>query len=219
MGCGASSGGGEQVVAGNFSASQSVDGKVTTGNVAFRIHEDFFSWSGGDFDVKNNKGEVCYKVKGKVMTMRDKMVVLHPDGEKVCVIQKKLMDIRETFQIFRYKPNKEGQESTETDDGTPIYRFAVIEKDMVAVTPSFTYYLYQGNDDKVQMLHGSGEFFTLKFKMPIKQDDKIVASVGQTSLFQLDEANTYDVEVGSGMDALGVICFAVACDEMRKKKD
>eukprot|EP00931_Biecheleriopsis_adriatica_P094412 TRINITY_DN68066_c0_g1_i1.p1 TRINITY_DN68066_c0_g1~~TRINITY_DN68066_c0_g1_i1.p1 ORF type:complete len:247 (+),score=49.60 TRINITY_DN68066_c0_g1_i1:89-742(+) len=217
MGCGAS-GPPEVVVSGDFSEAQSIDGKITTGNEAFLIKEKFFSWSGGDFDVKNNKDEVCYKVSGKVMTMRDKMVILDPQGNKLCVIQKKLLDIRETYQIFRYTPNKEGQESTEQDDGTPIYRFAVIEKDIVALTPSFTYYLYQGNDDKVQMLHGSSVLMSLKFKMPIKKDEKLVANVGATSLFQFDVANTYAIEVGPGMDALGVICFAVACDEMRDKK-
>mmetsp|Transcript_147751 Transcript_147751/g.275307 ORF Transcript_147751/g.275307 Transcript_147751/m.275307 type:complete len:218 (-) Transcript_147751:125-778(-) len=215
MGCGASAAPPE-VCSGGFTAAQSVDGQITTEKTAFRIKEKFFSWSGGDFDVKNNKDEVCYKVSGKVMTMRDKMVIQDPTGKKVCVIQKKLMDIRSTFQIFRYTPNQEGQESTETDDGTPIYRFAVIEKDIMALTPSFTYYLYQGNDNKVQVLHGSTKLMSFKFQMPIKKDEQLVANVGATSLFQFDAANTYAVEVGPGMDALGVICFAVAADEIRQ---
>eukprot|EP00928_Gymnodinium_smaydae_P083917 TRINITY_DN67165_c0_g1_i1.p1 TRINITY_DN67165_c0_g1~~TRINITY_DN67165_c0_g1_i1.p1 ORF type:complete len:218 (-),score=48.20 TRINITY_DN67165_c0_g1_i1:181-834(-) len=216
MGCGASSAP-PVVVSGGFTQAQSIDGKITTENVAFRIKEKFFSWSGGDFEVKNNKDEVCYKVMGKVMTMRDKMVIHDPQGNKLCVIQKKLLDIRETYQIFRYTPNQEGQESTEQDDGTDIYRFAVIEKDIVALTPSFTYYLYKGNDEKVQVLHGSSVLMSFTFKMPIKKDEKLVANVGATSLFQFPDANTYAVEVGPGMDALGVICFAVVCDEMREQ--
>merc|ERR1712232_1412040 len=46
-------------------------------------------------------------------------------GEKF--IGESLNDAK-TFQIFTYKPRDDGQESTETDDGVPVYRYAVVHE-------------------------------------------------------------------------------------------
>merc|ERR1711862_157042 len=114
-----------------------------------------------------------------------------------------------------------GQESTETDDGTPIYRFAKIEKDLVSVLPCFTYYLYKGNEDGDQLFRAETKLafkFTMMVKKP-KGDDTVVGAVGQTSMLQFEDKNTYAMELGDGMDVLGMICLSCAVDQMREKKN
>ena len=60
--------------------------------------------------------------------------------------------LRLIAQVYTYKPNQEGQESTEDDSGTPVYRFAMVERQLLTMTPEFCYKLYKGNDDPTTVL-------------------------------------------------------------------
>ena len=164
-------------------------------------------------------------LKGKVLTLRDKMVISNASGEKVAMLQRKLLALPATFVIYSYKPNAEGQESTETDDGTPVYRFAQVTRALMSLTPEFYYKLYQGNDPeessrlvaKVQM---SLAGFT-KFKMDIKvpgEGGTVLGTCGQSSMLQAESGSTYNLEVAKGMDLLGMLCLAVAVDDMKDDK-
>ena len=42
-----------------------------------------------------------------------------------------------------------------------------------------------------------------------------MGSCGQSSMIQLEEASTYILEVAKGMDLLGMLCLAVAVDDMK----
>lgn len=57
-----------------------------------------------------------------------------------------------------------------------------------------------------------------KFKMDIKvpgDGGTILGTCGQSSMLQLDDANKYVLEVAKGMDLLGMLCLAIAVDDMR----
>jgi hypothetical protein len=49
----------------------------------------------------------------------------------------------------------------------PIYRWAKIEKDIVAIKPCFTLYLYNGNEETYPFVRGEAQFGSFKFNMPI----------------------------------------------------
>lgn len=55
--------------------------------------------AGDDYDVKDQTGAIRFKVNGKVMTMRDKMVICNEEGEKVAMVQRKLLSLKSTFQV------------------------------------------------------------------------------------------------------------------------
>ena len=104
------------------------------------------------------------------------MVICNEAGEKVAMVQRKLLALKSTFQVrsshfgprltvqpslscpvrrlqvYTYKPNQEGQESTEDDSGTPVYRFAMVERQLLTMTPEFCWKLYKGNDDPTTVL-------------------------------------------------------------------
>lgn len=199
---------------------QCVDGTLSTAKTNLLIKQKLFSFSSGDFTIKDTEGKPWYKVQGKVMTIRDKMIIEDLEGNKKVVIQKKMMEVRETFQIYRYTPNCQGQESTETDDGVPIYRFAVVEKDLVALLPKYTYYLYKNNDKGPAIMRGEVQM-AVKYTMTLKKgdgsDNLVIGAVGQKTMLQFEGANEYVLEVGEGTDVLGTICFSVAIDQMRQK--
>jgi hypothetical protein len=87
-----------------FEPHQSADRKITAETTAIVIKQKFFSISGNDFNVKNHRGEVLYKVKGSAFTIngyfRDRMVIYDANDQKVCVLQKKLVSLHNTFQIY-----------------------------------------------------------------------------------------------------------------------
>ena len=108
-----------------FESNECLLGSPTTEPTTFILREKMFSW-GGDFDVKNDKGDVCYKIKGKVFTMRDLMTINDPEGNPLCIMKAKLLSCRPTYQLFKFTPSYEGQNSTDTEDGKELYRFAHI---------------------------------------------------------------------------------------------
>ena len=233
-----------------FKPHQSADRKITAEKTAIVIKQKFFSFSGNDFAVKNHRGEVLYKVKGSAFSIngyfRDRMVIYDANDQKVCVLQKKLMSLHNTFQIYTYEPNSPNQPAAEKDDkGLPIYRFAVVEKQIMSITPEFAYKLYTDNETTSTVLLAKVEMSlagALQFKMNIKdtKSGRKVGHVGESSLMKMalkkgfvgmtggggimgkmatgTKSSTYHLEVHEGMDILGMLCLACAVDEMREAK-
>ena len=102
---------------------------------------------GGDYDIKDDKDNICYKVKGKVFTMRDVMTILDPLGNPVCVLKAKMMSCKPMYQLYKFEPNQEGQKSTEDEDGSPLYRFAWMKLRCCTCISTVDYGLYKGNDE------------------------------------------------------------------------
>lgn len=221
-------------MSGGMSAEQCIDGRLTDKNTCFIVKHKFENFN---YSIQDESGNDWYKVGDKATTMRNKMVLQNMEGEKVCVVQKKLLNVRTNFQIFRYKPNQAGQESTETDDGVPIYRFAIVEQRSGGSKPSFSYYLYKGNEEKEELLHavaapwmspGFGKAdVSAPYTMDVTAKQTLVGTVGQTAMVQVSDKNTatkeanshdiYAIEAGPQMDALGLICLSVAVDDQREK--
>jgi hypothetical protein len=214
-----------------MSAEQCIDGRLTDKNTCFIVKSKYQLAS--DFTVKDESGNDWYKLGDKATTMRNKMVLKNMEGEKVCVVQKKLLNVRTNFQIFRYKPNQAGQESTETDDGVPIYRFAIVEQRSGGKKPSFSYYLYKGNEEKEELLRAVAAPFVSQhipfsshskaaqqssktYTMDVTAKQTLVGTVGQTAMLQV-RGGTYAIEAGPQMDALGLICLSVFVDDVREK--
>merc|ERR1711971_1134037 len=186
------------------------------------------------------------KVSGKVMTLRDKMVFLDPNtGEKICLLQKKYigesLNDASTFQIFTYKPKDEGQESTETDDGQPVYRYAVVHfkhwqtgnnwgnqydmhmytKNERNATPLFSAYRETWRwswDSKINVFKGDQ---VLEKNGKLDECD-IVAKFGMFDKGWFDNIgdnnNLYGVEMTKGMDPILQVALAVICDAMKEEQ-
>lgn len=200
------------------SPAQSINGSLTTQSTAVLLQEKFFSWSGDDFKITDQTGNVWCQVNGKALSLRDGMVFCDTNGNKICYMQKKLLSLRSTFQVYTYQPNKAGQESTETQDGTPVYRFAKIEKALMSMMGEYAFQLYDGNEEGEVILKArETSLLKLALKITKKSDDQQVGQVGQTSLFQVDDANKYAVEVCAGMDMMSAICLAIAVEKMREE--
>lgn len=66
-------------------------------------------------------GANAYAGKGKIISVRNRraLYALGPDGSEilpaVAFIQKKLIGLRKTYEIYRYEPANEGQVATERE--------------------------------------------------------------------------------------------------------
>jgi hypothetical protein len=102
------------------------DGRLTTEHcvartepsskgTSFGIKQKFFSMSGDDYKVKDADGNVLFLVGGKAYSMRDRMVIRDPEGNAICMMQRKLMSLRPMFQVRPgAEPNGGGVATTST---------------------------------------------------------------------------------------------------------
>ncbi|KUL23687.1 LURP-one-related/scramblase family protein [Actinoplanes awajinensis] len=62
------------------------------------IRERFFAF-GDDFDVLDEHGTKLYHVDGKVLSVRDKVVIEDTAGDEVASVHRQLVALRQTYEI------------------------------------------------------------------------------------------------------------------------
>ena len=62
------------------------------------IKERFFD-VGDDFDITDDSGQVVLHVDGKVLSLRDKLVIEDPHGAEVASVHRQLIALRPTYHI------------------------------------------------------------------------------------------------------------------------
>ena len=136
------------------------------------------------------------------------------------MLQKKLFSLRPAYWVYTHTPAFEGQASTQKDSGTPVYRFAAIERSIFWWPCRYTYTLCatSKNDAPTLLWTAQEKVLQLKYGLVVKRggtDGEIVGTAGQTTLLQLSKMNEYSVGVEAGTDALGLLCLAIVADQMR----
>lgn len=70
------------------------DGVIsTTDIIRLVVKEKIFSWSGDDFTVNDVTGKPYCKVKGKVMSMRDRIVITDLEDKPICCLLEKVLSM------------------------------------------------------------------------------------------------------------------------------
>lgn len=149
------------------------------------IREKFFRF-GDDSDITDESGRPIYRVDGKVLTLRDRLVLRDPAGTEVAQVERKLIALRPTYEI-----EIEGREAAE-----------VRKHFFTPFGDRFTIDL-PGPDDLE--LDGS----LLDHEFTIRQGDRTVATASKRWLTLRD---TYGVEVTPGQDDLLLLAVVLALD-------
>jgi uncharacterized protein YxjI len=63
------------------------------------IRERFFAL-GQDFDITDDSGRLAYHVDGKVLSVRDRLILRDPGGREVGEVRRKLAALRPTYEIL-----------------------------------------------------------------------------------------------------------------------
>ncbi|GAA1651472.1 LURP-one-related/scramblase family protein [Actinoplanes couchii] len=161
------------------------------------IRERFFA-IGDDFDVLDEHGTKIYHVDGKVLSVRDKVIIENPDGDELATVHRHLVSLRPTYEI-----RIGGEKAAEVRKNL----FTPFRDKFTIDVP--------GPDD----LEMKGDL--LDHEYVIEQGGEEVASVSKRWLTIRD---TYAVQVAPGVEPLLIIGSVIALDlalerAAEKKKD
>jgi uncharacterized protein YxjI len=164
------------------------------------IKERFFD-VGDDFDITDDSGQVVLHVDGKVLSLRDKLVIEDPHGAEVASVHRQLVALRPTYQI-----EIGGEKAAE-----------VRKKLFTPFREKFTVDL-PGDDD----LTMTGDLFDHEYT--IERDGREVASVSKRWLSIRD---SYAVRVADAENHVLILAAVLALelatqrekDEEKKKKE
>ena len=200
-------------------------GYITDKTSYYKLKQKFFSFT-GDYMVKDREDKDLIRVAGR-LDMRDSKTAFDPEGIKLAFFQNKMLSLRKNYYVFSYKPVCEGQESTEMDgNDVPVYRWAKIEKDIIAISPCFTCYLFTNNEDCYPIIRGEAQFGSLMFNMKIMmhkdrpngKGQPIVGQFGTQTVFELG-TDSWGVKIARGMDPLLTIIFCIAVEDLNNDDD
>jgi uncharacterized protein YxjI len=151
----------------------------------YLIRERFFRL-GEDSDITDEHGQPVLQVDGKVLSLRNRLVLRDPEGREVAQVQRKLVAMRPTYQI-----SIAGRQAAEVRKRlfTPFGdRFAID---------------VPGPDD----LEMTGDLLDHEFT--IRRGGEVVATVSKRWFSARD---TYAVEVAAGQDDLLILASVLALD-------
>jgi uncharacterized protein YxjI len=151
----------------------------------YLIRERFFRL-GEDSDITDEQGRPVLHVDGKVLSLRNRLVLRDPEGREVAQVQRKLVALRPTYQI-----SVAGQQAAEVRKHffTPFHDRFTID--------------VPGPDD----LEMEGDLFDHEFT--VRRGGQTVATVSKR-WFSLRD--TYAVDVAPGQDDLLILASVLALD-------
>ena len=144
---------------------------------------------GDDFYIENETGQKVFKVDGKVLRVRDKLVFKDMQGNKLCQIQERMLHVKDTMAI---------------DDANG-KKIAEVKKAIITpVRDRWTVKIKDGNDLDVQ-----GNILDHEYE--IKEGRRKVAQVSK-KWFRVRD--TYGVEVAPDQEDVVILAVTVALDNM-----
>ena len=151
----------------------------------YLIREHFFRL-GEDSDILDDEGRVVYRVDGKVLTLRNLLIVRNVDGQEVARVERKLLALRPTYEV-----SVDGHEIAE-----------VRKRLFKLLHDRFTIEIPGGED-----LAMDGDIFEHEFT--IRRDDRVVATVSKRWISLTD---TYGVEIAADENDLLILASILALD-------
>jgi uncharacterized protein YxjI len=151
----------------------------------YLIRERFFRL-GEDSEITDEHGRPVLHVDGKVLSLRNRLVIRDPEGREVAQVHRKLAALRPTYRV-----TVGGEDAAE-----------VRKRLFTPLGDRFTIDV-PGPDD----LEMAGDLFDHEFT--IRRGDQVVATVSKRWFSMRD---TYAVDVASGQDALLILASVLALD-------
>ncbi|GAA4955709.1 LURP-one-related/scramblase family protein [Actinoplanes utahensis] len=141
---------------------------------------------GDDFDITDDQGRRLYHVDGKVLTMRDRLVIEDASGREVAAVHRHLVALRPTYQV-----TIGGEKAAEVRK----HFFTPFREKFTVDIP--------GPDD----LEISGDLLDHEFT--VERDGREVAAASKRWISIRD---TYGVRIAEGEDHLLILASVLALD-------
>lgn len=141
---------------------------------------------GEDSDITDDQGRVVFQVDGKVLSLRNRLIIRDMAGNEVARVQRKLVTLRPTYEI-----SSQGEEVAEVRKRffTPFHDAFTID--------------VPGPDD----LEMVGDFFSHEYVM--RRGDQTVATVSKRWVALTE---TYGVEIAPGENEVVILASVLALD-------
>lgn len=153
----------------------------------YTMREKILAW-GDDFEVTDERGSRAFYFDGKVLTLRDTLVMTDADGAEVGLIRRRLLSLGRSYEIER--------------DGRVV---AVVRKHLFTLLRAKFTVDVEGPDD----LEASGSF--LEHRYTFTRGGREVATVGKAWVAFSD---TYGIDVHPGEDDALIVASAVVIDRV-----
>ena len=158
----------------------------------FTLKQKFWSL-GQDFVIRDEDGDVAYKVSGKLLSLKDRFTLTDARGREVGRIEQRLMSLRPVYAVER--------------DGEVI---ATIKKRMFTLLRDRYIIDVPGPDD----LEAVGNIIDHEYTMKRGRSEVAVVSKRWLSI-----TDAYGVEVAEGEDPLLPLAAAVVIDMVSHNKE
>ena len=201
---------GDMMTGGKLVAQESLPygdplGDISENQRTFAVQERAISFTGEDFDVFDAQTNEPYcRVRGAMLHLpgKDKMRIRDTDGNVKAVLDRKLVSMKPTYDIYRQ------------DGGEKI---GWIEKATFGFTDTFDFYAQSeaggiGPFAAPPAYKLEGDFLDRRFVMKNNRGE-VVAKVSMDRLIEFDAFNHYQIQVAPGMDSTLAIACACAIDE------
>jgi uncharacterized protein YxjI len=149
---------------------------------------------GDDYTIKDETGNDAYFIDGKVFVLRDTLVFKDMSGNEMCTIQKKLLSLGPTYEIYHG-----GQLAA-----------AVHESLFTLLGHRFTVDDQNGPSD----LEATGNFTSHEYTFTRR--GQVVA---QASERWFTIADTYAVDIAAGEEPVLILAYAVVIDRCAKEPE
>ena len=194
----------------------------TTQNIDLVVQQKLFSWSGGDFKVKDTSGKDYCVVQGKVMSMRDRIVILDTSGNEIACCLEKVFSMSPAMFVYGFKPFFAGQNPTkETQNGKPLYAWAKVWNTVLAVRQKYNIQMAIGDDEYSDTNSPDYEATApglLAPRLQVAKGDAGCALIERPTI-DWEFANSYRVTVAKGIDPILMLALTICKDKLEEKKN
>ncbi|KAG9454714.1 hypothetical protein H6P81_007618 [Aristolochia fimbriata] len=179
--------------------------------VDLTITEKTFSITDGDYAVTDINGNIVFKVKGKLLSLRDKRVLLDAAGNPIVTLQQKVLSAHRRWRAYR-------GDSTDSKH----LLFSVKKASLIQMFKTqLDVFLASNTSEHACDFHIKGSFFERSCTIYHGNSNVIVAQMSKryTAKNIVLGKDAFGVTVYPNVDYAFIIALIVMLDEINKDRD
>eukprot|EP00262_Sarcandra_glabra_P003490 TRINITY_DN14228_c0_g1_i1.p1 TRINITY_DN14228_c0_g1~~TRINITY_DN14228_c0_g1_i1.p1 ORF type:complete len:208 (-),score=9.83 TRINITY_DN14228_c0_g1_i1:216-839(-) len=177
--------------------------------VDLTVTKKAISLTDGDFAVTDVNGNVVFRVKGTLLSLRDRRVLLDISGNPLISLQQKILSAHRRWQVFR------GDSSDSKD-----LLFTVKKSSLMQIKTSLDVFLASNISENVCDFKIKGSYFERSCAIYSGESNVIVAQMSKKHTVKniVLGKDTFGVTVYPNVDYAFVVALIVILDEINKDR-
>lgn len=178
--------------------------------VDLTVKKKALSLSDGDFSVLDVNGNVVFKVKGKLLSLRDRRVLVDAVGNPIISMQQKMISMHRRWQVFR------GDSSDEKD-----LLFSAKKSSLIQFKTNLDVFLASNTTEHACDFKIKGSYFERACTIYLGESSTIVAQMSRkyTVTNIVLGKDTFGVTVYPNIDYAFIVSLIIILDEINKDRE